>query len=139
MKEHVFLVAVQVSLPDYMNRLDAEREMRAMLPRPGEYLKTAGQVECWWVAEDDRDDGSDNDSAIFVTPGAAQVAYEVLHKAGLTPDCNDPSKTQGDTFWEAPEYRTDTTYTEDQLLDMLAEGGPFPEGTRFMVLPPIEE
>lgn len=139
MKEHVFLVAVQVSVPDYMNRLDAEREMRRMLPRPGDDLRTAGRIECWWVAEDDRDDGSDNDSAIFVSPGAQQAAYEVLRKCGFTPDCNDPSKTQGDTFWEAPEYDEECTYTEDELLDGLAQGGSYPEGTRFLVLPPIKE
>lgn len=27
-------------------------------------------VDCWWIAEDDRHDGSDNDSAIFVPRGS---------------------------------------------------------------------
>jgi hypothetical protein len=27
-------------------------------------------IDCWWIAEDDRHDGSDNDSAIFVPQGS---------------------------------------------------------------------
>ena len=35
-------------------------------------------IDCWWVAEDDRTDGSDNDSAIFVPRGAQSTLSDVV-------------------------------------------------------------
>lgn len=35
-------------------------------------------IDCWWIAEDDRIDGSDNDSAIFVPWGAQADAASHL-------------------------------------------------------------
>lgn len=39
-----------------------------------------GYVDCWWIAEDDRHDRSDNDSAIFVPRGAQEDFTEVLRQ-----------------------------------------------------------
>lgn len=92
MSEHVILVAFHVTGPD---REAAERALLANLPRPGvlnPYFDST-RLEEWWVAEDDRRDGSDNDSAVFVSPGNQQRAFEVLHAEGLTPDVNDPRMT----------------------------------------------
>jgi hypothetical protein len=47
-----------------------------------------GPAECWWVAEDDRHDGSDNDSAVFVTMGMQPEASSALFQAGLTAPWN---------------------------------------------------
>ena len=47
-------------------------------------------MECWWIAEDDRRDGSDNDSAVFVHPGKQMEAYRLLRLHQLTPVNNDP-------------------------------------------------
>lgn len=59
---HVILVAFAIYAP---SRVDAHRRLMRMLPRPAEdgYL---GTLDSWWVAENDRIDGSDNDSAVFV-------------------------------------------------------------------------
>jgi hypothetical protein len=58
-------------------------------------------LECWWVAEDDRRDGSDNDSAVFVNPGAQHAASFLLHEEGLTPSCNVVKRSP--TRFEYPE------------------------------------
>lgn len=89
MSEHVILVAFQVTAD---SREEAEQSLLMVLPRPkglprGD-MPGHGFLECWWVAEDDRHDGSDNDSAVFVHPGAARVASALLFKAGLTNGCN---------------------------------------------------
>lgn len=71
------------------------------LPRPG----TAG-IEAWWQAEDDRIDGSDNDSAVFVNPGMQKRAWSVLYGAGLTAPWNTPPSHEDETrltFTEAAE------------------------------------
>jgi hypothetical protein len=35
-------------------------------------------IDCWWIAEDDRHDGSDNDSAVFVPRGAQSDVASLL-------------------------------------------------------------
>jgi threonine aldolase len=77
MDEHVILVAIQV-------RADNRTAAMAQIM---ESLKTHGPhgddnvygIECWWLAEDDRTDGSDCDSAVFVNPGGQAQASRVLH------------------------------------------------------------
>lgn len=101
-KDYVFLVAVQVSVPDGVPRKVAAREMLRMLPRPGENMRMDNAtLECWWLAEDDRIDGSDNDSAVFVHPGAQKAAFDLLYAAGLTAECNNPLRDNN----KGPEYR----------------------------------
>lgn len=72
MDEHVILVAVSVVAE---TRESAELYLHHRLPRPGDELPETGgtYVESWWVAEDDRRDGSDNDSAVFVPKGTQAV------------------------------------------------------------------
>lgn len=46
--------------------------------------KSEGTLIAWWVAEDERYDGSDNDSAVFVHKGMQHKAHAILEKLGLT-------------------------------------------------------
>lgn len=62
--EHVFLVAVSVVSQD---RDDAQMKLMEELKI---ILQPENPIECWWIAEDDRLDGSDCDSAIFVPMGS---------------------------------------------------------------------
>lgn len=57
---HTVLVAFVVE-GDTM--ADAQAALMPMLPRPQDLAPT---LDSWWVAEDVRYDGSDNDSAVFV-------------------------------------------------------------------------
>ncbi|HLU42297.1 MAG TPA: hypothetical protein VKZ55_07875 [Microthrixaceae bacterium] len=82
MTEHTILAAFVVEADTYD---DAERELRERLPQPA--LEASPVVE-WWIAEDRRRDGSDSDSAVFVTPGAQRAASRLLHREGYTPAHN---------------------------------------------------
>lgn len=82
--EHIILVAFDVS---GTSRADAERRLTAMLPKPSDDNPPRG-LDSWWIAEDDRHDGSDNDSAVFVHPGAQADASALLYINGMTPGCN---------------------------------------------------
>ena len=98
MTTHTFLVAFEVNAPNGdLTRQGAERDLLRALPSPGDHLSAYhdAHLECWWVAEDDRHDGSDNDSAIYVHPGKQAAAYVLLREHGLTNDCNDPTRTDG--------------------------------------------
>lgn len=64
MSEHVILVAVNIAAP---TRQEAVSSLGSFL---------SGVPE-WWVAEDDRTDGSDNDSAVFV-PYGKQLEYQSI-------------------------------------------------------------
>jgi hypothetical protein len=58
---HTILVAFAVNAE---TREEAQRILMERLPRPeGDCHKA---IDCWWIAENDRIDGSDNDSATFV-------------------------------------------------------------------------
>jgi len=59
--EHTILVAFTVYAP---TREDAQHRLMRLLPQPSR--DGIGTLDCWWIAEDDRIDGSDNDSAMFV-------------------------------------------------------------------------
>lgn len=97
MAEHTILVAITV---DADSRADAMRVLPNALPRPGWYYggdsKETGrrQIDSWWIAEDDRTDRSDNDSAVFVSKGTQQQAFECLLVGMLTSTWNDPSKRE---------------------------------------------
>lgn len=83
--EHVFHVAVVVNGID---RYEAQRRLiHNILPHvaPTDYL------ESWWVAEDDREDGSDCDSAVFVHPGQQDTAQKLLNEHGLTTGGSAPT------------------------------------------------
>jgi len=98
-KNRVVLIAVQMGGTD-LDMEGAQQAVAIMMPVVGSGVALdAGRpvsVESWWIAEDDRIDGSDLDSAVFVSPGRQQTAYQLLHDTGLTPDCNDPGYESGD-------------------------------------------
>lgn len=79
MSEHVILVAVHLTAP---SRLDAQRAVLDLLPEVGDSTPRA-TVESWWIAEDDRVDGSDCDSAVFVSPTHQAAARDLLIASGL--------------------------------------------------------
>ena len=93
-EEHVFLVALQVK---GRTREEAEKVALSYLPNHPSPDTTPG-LECWWVAEDDRHDRSDNDSAVFVHPGSQVYAAALLVAHGLTPEHNVPVR---DSHFEA--------------------------------------
>ena len=78
--EHVILVAVGVR---GRTREAAERALHQVMPRPSSGPHAL--VECWWIAEDDRHDGSDNDSAIFVPKGSQDQGDAAVRAHGLIP------------------------------------------------------
>lgn len=86
MQEHVILVAVTVEADD---RATAETKLYDSLPDPG--LADRHGVTSWWIAEDDRRDGSDNDSAVFVHKGRQQAGFYYLAQNGLVARHSAPS------------------------------------------------
>lgn len=68
MAEHVILVAFQVEAETSEG---AQQDLMRWLPKPGDPDRDG--LSCWWIAEDDRIDGSDNDSAIFVPKGCQET------------------------------------------------------------------
>lgn len=81
--EHTVLVAFSVYGD---NHKDATEVLASELAYVN--LVDDAPVTEWWIAEDDRSDGSDNDSAVFVTPGRQNEASRILAKHGLTPEHN---------------------------------------------------
>jgi hypothetical protein len=70
MDEHVILVAFEVA---GNSRTDAQVALLTRLPRPDD-----GGVIAWWIAEDDRIDDTDNNSAVFVPKGEQQATTDRL-------------------------------------------------------------
>lgn len=77
MSEFTILVAV---VTEAVDRTHAQGTVMDWLPK----LDSEESIDSWWIAEDDRMDGSDCDSAVFVRPGATREAFEILHARGLT-------------------------------------------------------
>lgn len=80
MNEHTILVAFTV---EGESKADAEGTLLYRLSNLNRNMVTS-----FWVAEDDRIDRSDCDSAVFVTPGFQPEASQLLHHWGMTPACN---------------------------------------------------
>src|SRR3954471_8578254 len=51
-----------------------------LLASPLSPARPNGVVDCWWIAEDDRTDGSDNDSATFVPRGAQSDVAHLINQ-----------------------------------------------------------
>lgn len=87
MQEHVILVAIVVAAPGDGTREEAEQHLHNVMPKPQSCSEDQQifTVDSWWVAEDERYDRSDNDSAVFVTPGNQQEATNLLRREGLAP------------------------------------------------------
>lgn len=62
---------------------DVQNLLMKSLPRPESDDGPENGIDCWWIAEDQRFDGSDNDSAVFVNMGKQQEAYKLLTEKGL--------------------------------------------------------
>lgn len=77
---HVILVAFEVYSD---SRPDAERDLMERLVPLVRGKDETSPIECWWIAEDDRHDGSDCDSAVFVKPGYQREAATTLRRLGL--------------------------------------------------------
>jgi hypothetical protein len=80
----VLLVAFDLSGP---NAEDTHRWLMDNMPAPG----PGGDndeiyLDAWWVADDDRFDGSDTDSAVFVPKGHQEHARAILDAHDLDPD-----------------------------------------------------
>jgi hypothetical protein len=108
--DQVFLVAFQIC--QATGRAEGYKVLDDILSGVNDRLEAHAEADredgtfheiCWWVAEDDRDDGSDNDSAVFVHPGAQQEAAEALHSLGLTGRCNLVTPVVNDHFGGADE------------------------------------
>jgi hypothetical protein len=89
---NTFLVAFAVT--GYGTRKEAEEALLMSLPCASGYgtedRKEYDWLDCWWVAEDDRHDGSDNDSAVFVPPAQQSAwAREVANAVGVCPGCRE--------------------------------------------------
>lgn len=68
--EHTILVAFTVYAPDWTA---AQLQLMRQLPSPNH--PGVDGIDSWWIAEDSRMDGSDNDSAVFV-PMGRQVFWQ---------------------------------------------------------------
>lgn len=104
-----FLVAFEVKGKD---RRLAELALHGKLVPILESKDPSSPVESWWVAEDDRQDGSDNGSAIFVPVGQQELSSRLL-LASLPA----PGAEAAEEAWVV-----ETTYNTDP------EGKPVPEG-----------
>lgn len=77
----VLLVAFDVS---GQNKRDVHQWLHEQMPMPGYDPKTSVVLDSWWVANDERFDGSDCDSAVFVHRGTQSQARLVLRANGYT-------------------------------------------------------
>lgn len=89
MSDHIFLIGIHVVMPAGAPVGDTRKEAEwQMMQALGEMLDRAREsgspVEAWWIAEDDRNDGSDNDSAVFVRMGDQAMAADLLAATGLS-------------------------------------------------------
>lgn len=58
-------------------------------------LRVGGAVQAWWFAEDERYDGSDNDSAVFVPMGEQEAWAEQVRAARDVTDAPDVTLYDG--------------------------------------------
>lgn len=93
--EHTIIVAFVVHAD---TRDQAQRMLMPMLPRgpvAGQLWEAGGEyIDSWWIAEDDRLDGSDCDSAVFVPMGTQSWRRAVVEGGGRIP-CHNRPMTSG--------------------------------------------
>lgn len=87
MSEHTILVALTVEAE---SRTEAQLAVMAAMPDPNLIEARGHKITSWWVAEDDRMDGSDNDSAVFCNKGSQSAAFHALYRNELTGANNNP-------------------------------------------------
>jgi hypothetical protein len=84
MNEHVFLVGIVVNDANDGGRTETEHDLISSLQTILHSRNTDHNVDSWWIAEDDRHDGSDLDSAVFVKVGEQVAARDALRDLGLS-------------------------------------------------------
>lgn len=85
----------QVRLVGFIVDADTPQKADEILKRAlPEIRDTVEPIDGWWIAEDDRTDGSDNDSAVFVFVGSQEDSYRLLLANGLSGSYN--IKKEGD-------------------------------------------
>lgn len=93
MPEHTILIAFTVEAD---TRAEAHEALMQRLPSPNvevyKRVRIPTPITSWWVAEDDRIDGSDNDSAVFVHKGHQGPAYWALISKGHSGEWNYPHR-----------------------------------------------
>lgn len=75
----VLMVAFDLTGP---NALIAQQWLMERLPKPND-TDSVVNLDSWWIANDERHDGSDCDSAIFVRKGQQAEARQLLRERGL--------------------------------------------------------
>jgi len=110
---HVILTAFDVKGAD---RPAAHRALQERLVPLLESQDPTSPIESWWVAEDDRLDGSDNDSATFCELGSQARAHELLVAVGLA-----QAPQSGPELDAVEDWFVETIYNTD------ADGNPVPE------------
>lgn len=96
MKERVILVAFHLEAGDDRPSYEFEEALTSFFAKAkGRTPMTLSSptsaspvITEWWVAEDSRQDGSDNDSAVFVNYGSQADAFRLLHEEGLSGSWN---------------------------------------------------
>lgn len=73
---HTVLVAFVVNATSHE---EAQRRLIGRLPDPAADCHEV--IDCWWIADDRRIDGNDNDSAVFVPFGTQDSAVKTLKRS----------------------------------------------------------
>ena len=125
--EHVILVGFEVA---GNSRADAQADLLALLGRPD-----GQRMIAYWIAEDDRVDGTDNNSAVFVPKGSQQASslaldrmvrphprYVVLYgNPGQALNVHGPFDDAAEaTRWATDTYGGNGPWSVDALMGTLA-------------------
>lgn len=94
MPEFTFLVGIS---SEGENREAAELALQGVLVPLLKSRDSSSPIDCWWIAEDERHDGSDLDSAVFVPPGRQAEAQLLLARAGGFA-CAECGTTEASTY-----------------------------------------
>lgn len=112
--EYVILTAFSIHGEDSAS---AEMALQQRLPK----IERDGPILSWWIAEDERRDGSDNDSAVFVPKGSQKHARVLLSMLRPVVDrclCEEHSQDAGAGYVEhLLEYDPACPEHSDHLYD----------------------
>lgn len=110
--EHTILVAFTVDAPDWEQ---ANRQLMSALPHVEDLYDGPSGITSWWVAEDVRFDGSDNDSASFV-PGSGAANWPANSRRRHKANHGGPAYVGGDE-------RDQPTPSRDDILGAIYKVG----------------
>ena len=83
MRARTILVAFCVT--DCESMKEAQERLMRQLPDPNH--PGVDGIDCWWIAEDERYDGSDNDSAVFVPMESGDWWADYVRLSVTKPQC----------------------------------------------------